>query len=265
MIKNAYSPNHPVIRHKDFNGKTVLFKKLIFHLESPAGLIFPRVANPDPLKCHSAGMFQEYRKFVLNAFNLYNVPPPPIPSISLILRQRTKEKNVGRVLANEDEVKALLQKGNMVDVHVADFSQMSFKDQLKLIRSTNIMIGVHGAGLMHIMFAAEEAILVEIHPSYRQDRHFRHAARMTGKIYMPVRATKREECVGSSDNVWAPMDELKLALDGAVRTARNFDDGISECGLICNPQILAIDKRLNNFYKHNEPRSGPVMLRFPCY
>ena len=88
---------------------------------------------------------------------------------------------------------------------------------------------------------------------------------MTGKIYMPVRATKREECVGSSDNVWAPMDELKLALDGAVRTARNFDDGISECGLICNPQILAIDKRLNNFYKHNEPRSGPVMLRFPCY
>jgi hypothetical protein len=74
LIKNAYSPNHPVIRHKDFNGKTVLFKKLIFHLESPAGLIFPRVANPDPLKCHSAGMFQEYRKFVLNAFNLLRFP-----------------------------------------------------------------------------------------------------------------------------------------------------------------------------------------------
>ena len=265
LIKNAFSPNHPVIRHQDFKGKTVLFKKLIFHLESPAGLIFPRVANPDPLRCHSADLFQEYRKFVLDAFNLYNVLPPSIPSISLILRHRTKEKNVGRVLANEDEVRSLLQKGNMVDVNVVDFSQMSFADQLKLIRRTNIMVGVHGAGLMHIMFAAEEAVLVEIHPSYRQDRHFRHAARMTGKIYMPVRATKREECVGSSDNVWAPMEELKLALDGAVRAARNFDDGISECGLICNPQILAIDKRLNNYYKPNEQRSNPLMLRFPCH
>ena len=160
---------------------------------------------------------------------------------------------------------------------------MSFYDQLKLVRGSNIIIGVHGAGLMFIMFAAEEvrndrtwwtrqlgvkvevevksvdlrrrkgvtflplnvkdvastlifffflssrlsslihlllsqfcnflsirslvqihhchnngflhfnlqAILVELHPSYRQDRHFRHAARMTGKIYMPLRSQQR--------------------------------------------------------------------------
>ena len=40
-------------------------------------------------------------------------------------------------------------------------------------------------GLMFVMFAADEAVLVELHPSYRQDRHFRHAARMTGKIAYP--------------------------------------------------------------------------------
>lgn len=50
------------------------------------------------------------------------------------------------------------------------------------MRSSNILVGVHGAGLMHIMYAAEEAVLVEIHPSYRQDRHFRHAARLTVRI-----------------------------------------------------------------------------------
>ena len=33
---------------------------------------------------------------------------------------------------------------------------MSFSDQLALIRRTNILVGVHGAGLMFIMFAAEE-------------------------------------------------------------------------------------------------------------
>lgn len=61
---------------------------------------------------------------------------------------------------------------------------------------------------------------MEIHPSYRQDRHFRHAARMTGKIYMPMRSTKRESCVGSSDTVTVPIDEFEKTMDGALRIAR---------------------------------------------
>jgi hypothetical protein len=62
--------------------------------------------------------------------------------------------------------------------------------------------------------------LIEIHPSYRQDRHFRHAARLVGKHYMGVRAKERETCVGSSDNVVAPIRELMTTVDGAVRLAR---------------------------------------------
>ncbi len=37
---------------------------------------------------------------------------------------------------------------------------------------------------------------------------------------MPVRAVVRETCEGSSDNVIAPISELKLTLDGALRLAR---------------------------------------------
>jgi hypothetical protein len=71
-------------------------------------------------------------------------------------------------------------------LQVEDTAKLSFEDQLKLIRNTNILIGIHGAGLMYIMFAADEAILIEIHPSYRQDRHFRHAARMTNKVRLSL-------------------------------------------------------------------------------
>ena len=58
------------------------------------------------------------------------------------------------------------------------------------------LIGAHGAGLMHVMFMAEEGVLVEIHPSYRLDRHFRLASRMSGKIYLPMRSTFPVECRG---------------------------------------------------------------------
>ncbi len=96
LIKNAFSPNFPVMRHGSYSGKTVLFKTLIFHLESPAGLIFPKVSRPDPMRCHSASLFQAYRKHVLHSFNLYDVPPPAIPQVTLSLRKRTEHKNVGR-------------------------------------------------------------------------------------------------------------------------------------------------------------------------
>lgn len=167
-------------------------------------------------------------------------------------------------MANEDEVLNVMKSGNMMTFKAVEPAKMSFADQLKMIRSTNVMVGIHGAGLMFIMFAADEAVLVEIHPSYRQDRHFRHAARLAGKIYMPLRSRKRETCVGSSDNVFVPIDEFKLAMDGALRVARNFDDGLSECGLHCPKDILAIDNRLDAYYPPNDRKGSPLNLAFPC-
>jgi hypothetical protein len=265
LYSKAFSKKYPVIRNDHYGNKIILFKKLVFHLESPAGLIFPKVARPDPLKCYSTSFFQAYRKYILNSFDLYDVTPPSIPTITLSLRHRTPHKNVGRILANEEEVTNVLREGNMMNLNVVDFAKISYGEQLRIIRNTNVLIGVHGAGLMNIMYAAEEAVLVEIHPSYRQDRHFRHAARMTGKAYMPMRTLIREDCEGSSDNVHIKIDEFRKTVDGAIRLARSFDDGLSECGLVCPSEILAIDERLNPHYKSTESKGNAVNLQFPCY
>ena len=73
---------------------------------------------------------------------------------------------------------------------------------------------------MNVVFAAEEAVLIEIHPHYRLDRHFRIASKMSGKLYMPLRTTGRVQCKGSSDNVPVDVEEFRKVLDGAVRLAR---------------------------------------------
>lgn len=90
LIRQAFSPQHPILRHSHYRGKRVLFRKLVFHLESPAGLIFPKVANPDPLRCYDTSLFQAYRRHVLQSFQLLDAAPPPIPHVSLILRHRTE-------------------------------------------------------------------------------------------------------------------------------------------------------------------------------
>ena len=168
-------------------------------------------------------------------------------------------------MSNLNEVEMVLHEGNMMSSEVVDTAKLPFPKQLELIRRTNILIGVHGAGLMLILFAANEAVLLEIHPSYRQDRHFRHASRMVGHSYVPIRSRTRETCVGSSDNVQVPIAEFRAALDAAVRLARQYDSGISECGLKCPGEILALDRALLPYYpKVGMSPVNAVNVRFPC-
>lgn len=45
LIKKAFSPSHPLTRPTTYRNGVVMFKRLVFHLESPAGLIFPKVTD----------------------------------------------------------------------------------------------------------------------------------------------------------------------------------------------------------------------------
>ena len=45
LIEKAFSGGKKALRHSHFDRKRVKFDQLIFHLESPAGLIFPKVSG----------------------------------------------------------------------------------------------------------------------------------------------------------------------------------------------------------------------------
>ena len=93
------------------------------------------------------------------------------------------QKNVGRIMGNEAEVLRVLREGNMMNLKVGwarvavslhlpkssspivqlcshpqvlDTATLSFGEQLKALRNSNVIVGIHGAGLMYIMFAADE-------------------------------------------------------------------------------------------------------------
>jgi hypothetical protein len=88
---------------------------------------------------------------------------------------------------------------------------------------------------------------------------------MTGKIYMPLRSLQRETCIGTSDDVLIPVEEFKTLIDGAVRIARSFDNGLAECGLVCPSSILALDGHLDPLYSAKGLQKGiSVNTRFPC-
>ena len=161
LIRNGFS-GEDLKRSRDFGTDTVTFKEIVWHLESPAGIVFPKVADKSGLGCSDGYLFHKYRERVLRGLDLWDVKPPSVPSLILIPRRRTKEKNVGRVLANEEEIVSIMKECVLCDVNVVDLGGMTLRDQIKTIRSSNVIVGVHGAGLMNIIFAAEEAVLLEV-------------------------------------------------------------------------------------------------------
>lgn len=62
-----------------------------------------------------------------------------------------------------------------------DFASLSFTEQVKLIRETNILIGMHGAGLSHLLFLPKEAFVIEFFQGDQQ-KHYRNFAKWAGAI-----------------------------------------------------------------------------------
>jgi prepilin-type processing-associated H-X9-DG protein len=77
-----------------------------------------------------------------------------------IAHPRSK-KGMPRVIKNLHELEeGLRQAGG--DVRVVDFAKLTFSEQLREVREADLLVGIHGAGLSHVMFMSDGATLVEL-------------------------------------------------------------------------------------------------------
>ena len=161
----------------------------------------------EPSKCDEPStVLLQYQQYVMARFHLTDVvpavvPPPGTPKdcdaagvckpyIRIIyMRRHLKPFNpnpiVGRRVGNEDAFLAMLhtaRPGVQVDVDVAEFTGEPYASQLRRARSAHIMIGVHGAGLMHVIHmpptdeCGGPVSLIEMQPHQWDLWAFRHAA-----------------------------------------------------------------------------------------
>jgi protein O-GlcNAc transferase len=64
---------------------------------------------------------------------------------------------------------------------------MPFKEQLQVMRNTNVLIGMHGAGLAFLPFLADAAVVIELNRHWHKKSnkyHYRNLAAWSGKKYI---------------------------------------------------------------------------------
>ncbi|XP_059615447.1 EGF domain-specific O-linked N-acetylglucosamine transferase [Phlebotomus argentipes] len=154
----AFTKN-PLWDLNTFRGKTVCFKNLMLPLLPR--MIFGLFYNTPIIQgCEKSGLFRAFSEFVLHRLQ---IPLHPRTSAKVRVTFLSRGTKYRRVL-NEEELMERLRQDDRFDVqNVAYGSQMKFREQLEITRNTDVFIGMHGAGLTHLLFLPNWASIFELY------------------------------------------------------------------------------------------------------
>ena len=100
-------------------------------------------------------------------------------------RRRTTE----RIVVNEKElVEAIAHEFPSVDLTVVHMEELDICQQVELAHRADVLMGPHGAGLVHLWWLQEDAATLEFEPDYKRDNPtFRVLSALTGRRYERVK------------------------------------------------------------------------------
>ena len=198
VYRHAFSRRHPVVRAESFQGKRILFRHAVFVPPGYASLLFAHLWEADG-GAGPIALLVDYGRFLATSFGIHNAPAAGQEPVRVVLiTRRPYRAHVERGYlrgqwANAAEVLAGLKSIPSVEVDVIDFARLTFPQQLEIVTSTEILIGVHGAGLAHMLCMREYGGVVEIVGSADQQANFLfpHMGAWSGRplqrLYCPER------------------------------------------------------------------------------
>ena len=206
----------------DLPNKTLCFRKLVIVPYSFSGIPFrckmeANVRGPC-FNCKGRGLygssFYSFRHRVISSCGLVDMEEHTGNSIMLVSRtpykrwRKDEPKKFQRVLSNEgDLVQALKEEFPNTNVTVAHMEKLDICDQIQLAHDANVLMGVHGAGLVHLWWLQEDALILELNPTFQLGNpSFKMLSTLAGRNYDSVTVT------GSQHMVKVKVDDVMKLL-----------------------------------------------------
>ena len=212
-----------MINITDLPNKTLCFRKLVIVPYSYSGIPFRcKVDNKVRERCFGCkgrglygNSFYSFRQRVISSCGLVDMEEHTGNSIMLVSRtpyKRWRKDDLSkfqRLLENEgDLVEALKNKFPNTTVTVAHMEKLDICEQIQLAHNANVLMGVHGAGLVHLWWLQEDALILELNPTFQQaNPSFRMLSTLAGRRYDSVTVTGSQHVV--SVKVDRVIDVLK--------------------------------------------------------
>ncbi|XP_059048892.1 EGF domain-specific O-linked N-acetylglucosamine transferase [Achroia grisella] len=180
-FKDAFKAftNNPIWDLKRFRGQVVCFKNVLFPLLPR--MIFGLYYNtPLIYGCERSGLFHAFSKHVLNSLNIkLHIRNNDKVRVTLLSRGTTY-----RSILNEKQlVEALLKVKDYHVERVVYDRTIPFIKQLEITQNTDVFIGIHGAGLTHLLFLPDWAAVFELY-NCEDPNCYMDLARLRGVKYV---------------------------------------------------------------------------------
>ncbi|KAK2787605.1 hypothetical protein FQN53_005055 [Emmonsiellopsis sp. PD_33] len=134
--------------------------------------------------CENSALVQTFSNRVL-AF--YDIKAPARNRNKVVLTYIDR-KETRSLVNSESYLEAIKNRFPYVRIQSIDFAAIPFKKQLEVIQGTDVLVGVHGAGLTHSMFLRKGSAVVEIQPAELDHKGFHNLANLMGNTYFGARA-----------------------------------------------------------------------------
>ena len=150
--------------------------------------------------CQRSGLFKAFSDFIINRLSIPIYEKTNSKKIKVtILARQTRHRRI----LNLSKLEQILLEHGGFEVTIAPFTHtFNFKRQLEIIQNSDILVGIHGAGLTHMLFLPDWAVVFELFdcedPScYRDLAKFRGIKHISwtemDKIYPEVKASSPNE------------------------------------------------------------------------
>ncbi|KAM6981152.1 EGF domain-specific O-linked N-acetylglucosamine transferase [Aplochiton taeniatus] len=172
--------DHDVIHLKTFDSKIVCFNDAFFSLlpRMRYGLFYN---TPLISECHTEGMFRAFSQHVLHRLK---IPQEGHTEGRLRVTLLARSTEYRRIL-NQLELIQALKTVPSLEVRVVDYKYKSvpFLEQLRITHNSDLFIGMHGAGLTHLLFLPDWAVVFELY-NCQDESCYRDLARLRGIRYV---------------------------------------------------------------------------------
>ncbi|KAH9500584.1 hypothetical protein Btru_076977 [Bulinus truncatus] len=171
--------DYPLIALKDLDGKKVCIRDAVFPLLARMrfGLFYNMPLIPG---CYGSSLVKSFTEHILHRLNITQEGPLKEKLRVTFLVRNTQYRNI----LNQDELASALKVGGEFEVTVVEFNRnIPFQEQLQISHNSDIFIGIHGAGLTHLLFQPDWAVVIEIYNCEDPGCYF-DLARLRGIKYL---------------------------------------------------------------------------------
>ncbi|XP_060095493.1 EGF domain-specific O-linked N-acetylglucosamine transferase isoform X1 [Heteronotia binoei] len=172
--------DYEIIHLKSYDSKRVCFKEAVFALlpRMRYGLFYntPLISG-----CYGSGLFRAFSQHILHRLNVTQDGPKDGKIRVTILARSTAYRKI----LNQNELASALKTLSLFEVQIVNYmyKELEFTKQLKITHNSDIFIGMHGAGLTHLLFLPDWAVIFELY-NCEDERCYLDLARLRGVHYM---------------------------------------------------------------------------------